>query len=100
MLQVPVRGVACVIGGFILCLSFASDFSYPNLNTYLTSFMRSTGYNPNLTYGDFIFVSGTKNLLQGAAMPFLGDLSRRIGTKWSIALGSVIYRSVSVLLQF
>jgi len=91
MLQVPVKGVACVIGGFILCLSFASDFSYPNLNTYLTSFMRSTGYNPNLTYGDFIFVSGTKNLLQGAAMPFLGDLSRRIGTKWSIALGSIIY---------
>lgn len=85
------RGVACVVGGFILCLSFASDFSYPNINSYLTSYMRSTGYNPTLTYADFIFVSGTKNLLQGASMPFIGVLARRIGTRTSIALGSVIY---------
>ena len=40
---VPARGLACVLGGFILCLSFASDFSYPNINTYLISYMRSTG---------------------------------------------------------
>ena len=44
MKTVPARGVACVLGGFILCLSFASDFSYPNINTYLISYMRSTGW--------------------------------------------------------
>ena len=39
---------SCVIGGFILLLSFSADFSYPNINTYLTSYMRNNatnGYN-------------------------------------------------------
>ncbi len=48
------KGVQCVIGGFILCLSFSSDFSYPNINSYLTSYMRNSitnGYNNNLTCG-------------------------------------------------
>ena len=46
------KGVQCVIGGFILCLSFSSDFSYPNINSYLTSYMRNNntnGHNNNLT---------------------------------------------------
>merc|ERR1711892_571026 len=53
--------------------------------------MRTTGYNPSLRYADFIFVSGTKNLLQGASMPFIGELARRLGTRTSIAFGSFIY---------
>ena len=47
------KGVQCVIGGFILCLSFSSDFSYPNINSYLTSYMRNNntnGYNNYLTW--------------------------------------------------
>jgi len=88
---VPLRGFACVLGGFILCLSFASDFSYPNINTYLISYMRSNGYNPDLTYADFVFLSSTKTLLQGASMPFIGALAKRIGTRASIAIGSTIY---------
>ena len=46
------RGWLCVLGGFILCLSFSSDFSYPNINSYLTSYMRNNntnGHNNNLT---------------------------------------------------
>ena len=46
------RGWLCVLGGFILCLSFSADFSYPNINSYLTSYMRNkdtNGYNNNLT---------------------------------------------------
>ena len=46
------KGVQCVIGGFILFLSFSSDFSYPNINSYLTSYMRNrdiNGYNNHLT---------------------------------------------------
>merc|ERR1711915_526856 len=89
--KVPTRGLTCVLGGFILCLSFASDFSYPNINTYLISYMRSNGFNPDLTYADFIFLSSTKTLLQGASMPFIGALAKRIGTRASIAIGSTIY---------
>ena len=47
------KGVQCVIGGFILCLSFSSDFSYPNINSYLTSYMKNNntnGYNNYLTW--------------------------------------------------
>ena len=43
---------SCVIWGFILLLSFSADFSYPNINTYLTSYMRNNatnGYNDDLT---------------------------------------------------
>eukprot|EP00092_Neocalanus_flemingeri_P002113 GFUD01002253.1.p1 GENE.GFUD01002253.1~~GFUD01002253.1.p1 ORF type:complete len:322 (-),score=75.54 GFUD01002253.1:455-1420(-) len=87
----PKKGINCMLGGFILLLSFASDFSYPNINTYLTSYMRSTGYNPTLTYADFVFLSTTKVVLTGISMPFIGNWARKIGTRPSIAIGSAIY---------
>jgi len=90
-LGVHPKGLTCVLGGFILCLSFASDFSYPNVNTYLTSYMRTTGYNPTLTYADFVFLSTTKTVVQGVSMPFIGDIARKIGCRPSIAIGSAIY---------
>ena len=46
--KIPLGGVLTIIGGFIICLSFGSDFSYPNINTYLTSYMRQNGYNDGL----------------------------------------------------
>ena len=94
-----VRGWICVLGGFILCLSFSADFSYPNLNTYLTSYMRTNGNNPTLSYDDFVYLTTTKVVLQGATMPFIGHLSRVMGTRWSILLGCAIYRYCSVLRQ-
>ena len=61
-----------------------SHFSYPNINTYLTSYMRSTGYNPSLTYDDFVFLTTTKVVLQGMSMPLVGQLCRMIGCRCSI----------------
>ena len=49
-------------------------------------------YNPDLTYADFVFVSATKTILQGASMPLVGVLARKIGTKPSIAFGCALYR--------
>ena len=94
ILGVHPKGLSCALGGFILCLSFASDFSYPNLNTYITSYMRTTGYNPTLTYADFVFLSTTKTVVQGVSMPFIGDVARKIGCRPSIAIGSAIYRFI------
>jgi len=93
------RGLTCVLGGFILCLSFASDFSYPNINTYLTSYMRTTGYNPSLTYADFVFLSTTKTVVQGLSMPFIGVIARKMGCRPSIAIGSAIY-SIGFMLTY
>jgi MFS family permease len=89
--RLPVGGVLTIIGGFLVCLSFGSDFSYPNINTYLTSYMRENGYNDNLGYVDFVFLTTTKMVIQGAAMPWLGRLARKMGPKISVAVGSAIY---------
>merc|ERR1712179_694653 len=89
--NIPLRGVLTLIGGFLLCLSFGSDFSFSNINTYLTSYMRVNGYNDNLSYVDFVFLPITKNLIQGVIMPWVGELARRMGPKIAIATGSAIY---------
>ena len=91
----PRRGWLSVLGGFFLFLAFASDFSYPNINSYLTSYMRNNntnGYNQDLKYEDFVYLSTTKTLLQAVSMPFIGHLCRILGCRWSIAIGSAIYR--------
>ena len=54
--------------------------------------MRTNGHNPNLTYDDFVYLTTTKVVLQGASMPFVGHLCRIIGCRWSIFIGSAIYR--------
>ena len=59
------QGWLCVLGGFLLCLAFSSDFSYPNINSYLTSYMRNNatnGYNNNLTVTHFINIPSFRNI--------------------------------------
>ena len=48
--------------------------------------------HPCSRYDDFVFLTTTKVVLQGGSMPFVGDLCRKIGCKWSIFIGSAIYR--------
>ena len=89
--KIPIGGVCTIIGGFLVCLSFGSDFSYPNINTYLTSYMRQNGHNDGLAYVDFVFLTTTKMVIQGAAMPWLGGLARKMGPRIAVATGSAIY---------
>ena len=42
------RGYLCVLGSFLLSLALSLDYSYPNLNTYITSYLRENG-SDNLT---------------------------------------------------
>ena len=37
------RGCLCVLGSFLLSLALSLDYSYPNLNTYITSYLRTNG---------------------------------------------------------
>ena len=89
--ELPARGLQSALGGFLLCLAFASDFSYPALNTYLISYMRSTGRNPGLSYSDFLILSNCKVLVQGLSMPLVGALTARLGCTASLTIGSTIY---------
>ena len=86
-----------VFGGFLVCLSFGSgkvkekectmnptffsDFSYPNLNTYMTSYMRQTGYNSCLSYTTFTMLIASKMILQGVSMPFIGNIANKLGPR-------------------
>ena len=91
----PRRGWLTVLGGFLLFLTFASSYSYSNINTYLTSYMRNNntnGHNHDLRYADFVYLSTAKTILAAVSMPFIGNLCRIIGCKWSIAIGSALYR--------
>ena len=36
-------GVLCTLGSFLLSLALSLDYSYPNLNTYVTSYLRKNG---------------------------------------------------------
>ena len=70
---------------------FLSVFSHPNLNTYMTSYMRQNGHNPCLSYPSFIYVVVVGMTLQGFLMPFIGGLASRIGPRASILAGSSLY---------
>ena len=48
-----------------------------------------------IRYDDFVFLSVSKVFIQGISMPFVGDWSRELGCKWSIFIGSGIYRLLS-----
>ena len=38
------RALLSCLGGFLLCLAQSLDYSYPNLNTYITSYLRKNGF--------------------------------------------------------
>ena len=80
-----------MLGGFLLFLTFASSYSYSNINTYLTSYMRQTGWNDCLTYHSFLYVIVAKMGLQSLSMPWLGGLARRLGPRLSVCVGSGLY---------
>ena len=86
------RGCLCCLGGFLLLIIYSVDYSYSNLNTYMVSYMRQNGHNANLGYQDFVFVTGSKNVIQGA-LTFVGGLvSMKIGVRGSMFLGCIIMR--------
>jgi len=112
------KGFLVAVGGFLVCLCFGSDFSYPNLNSYLTSYMRLNGYYYNsvngnrydkistenfngcLTYTSFYYLIGAKMMVQGLAMPAIGELARRLGPRLAVLVGSAIYSGGYILTYF
>jgi hypothetical protein len=73
--SIPWRGVLALIGGFLIQLSLGSFYSFGNMMTYLTSYMRQNG-SPDLTYADFIIVQSVWGMTQGIIMPISGFVIR------------------------
>ena len=61
--SIPWRGVLALVGGFLIQLTLGSFYSFGNMMTYLTSYMRLHG-SPDLTYADFILVQSVWGMTQ------------------------------------
>ena len=83
-------GILVVIGGFLLNVCFSLDYSYANLNSYVTSYMRQNGNNPNMEYKDFIFLTAGKRMTQGVFTIFGGMISQRLGARRATIVGCII----------
>jgi len=88
--SIPWRGVLALIGGFLIQLSLGSFYSFGNMMTYLTSYMRHHG-SPDLTYGDFIIVQSVWGMTQGVTMPLSGFLVRWTGPRPAMFAGCAIF---------
>ena len=61
--DVPLRGFAAVFGGFLLQFTMGAFYSFGNMSTYMTSYMRQHG-SPGLKYTDFVVVQSTWGMTQ------------------------------------
>lgn len=90
---VPVLGIMAVLGGFLLQFTMGAFYSFGNMMTYMTSYMRQNG-SPNITYEDFVVVQSTWGMTQGTIMPLSGFLIRLVGERIAMTAGAVIFRVV------
>ena len=97
--RVPWRGVSALIGGFLIQLTLGSFYSFGNMMTYLTSYMRCHG-SPDLTYADFIVVQSVWGMTQGIIMPLSGYISRLTGPRLAMLLGCFIFSAGAGLTYF
>ncbi|XP_023330169.1 uncharacterized protein LOC111702648 [Eurytemora carolleeae] len=95
----PWGGYAAVFGGFLLQFTMGAFYSFGNLSTYMTSYMRQNG-SPNITYTDFVIVQSAWGMTQGCVMPFSGFIIKAIGQKASMVIGSFIFSGGCALTYF
>ena len=71
--------------GLMISNLICADFSYPNLTTYLISYMRQIReHNECLAYSAFLYLVIAKMTLQSLSMPWLGGLAAKIGPRISV----------------
>jgi len=88
--RVSWKGVLALFGGFLIQLTLGSFYSFGNMMTYLTSYMRQNG-SPDLTYADFIIVQSVWGMTQGVFMPLSGYVSRYTGPRVAMLVGCTIF---------
>jgi len=97
--SIPWRGVLALIGGFLIQLSLGSFYSFGNMMTYLTSYMRKNG-SPDLTYADFIIVQSVWGMTQGIIMPLSGFIIRLTGSRPAMFIGCTIFSAGAATTYF
>ena len=97
---VPSRGLAAVLGGFLLQFTMGSFYSFGNISTYMTSYMRQHSESPDVTNTEFVVVQSTWGMTQGVVMPLSGFLVNIIGQKASMVSGSILFSGGCALTYF
>ena len=81
-------GWVVLFAGFCMHLCIGTVYCWGNMTTYATSYLRLT--DPNLTYGDTLWVFMSGGLLQAVSMFPGGRLQLRIGQRLTALLGSTL----------
>merc|ERR1711872_844764 len=74
-------------------------YSFGNMSTYMTSYMRKHS-DSTITYTDFVVVQSAWGMTQGCVMPLSGFLINLIGEETSMVLGSIIFSGGCALTYF
>jgi len=94
-------GILSILGGFLLHLTLGTLYCFGNMNTYMTSYLRThvPGQEHRL-YSDAIWIPTLATLGQGTFMTFAGHLEERIGVRATILLGCALMSSGVFLTYF
>merc|ERR1719161_266961 len=79
------RFLSACIGAVLIHLTLGTFYSWGNITTYVTSYMRSHGHD--VSYGETSFVLATAGFLQGLMMFFGGWFQARLGLRGTSLLG-------------
>lgn len=94
----PPRGLAALLGGFIIHFSLGSLYSHGNLSTYILSYVHNYSRPHDLEGGTTAWVYGAALMGQGVSMPLGGLLEMKIGPRYTALIGSLIM-SAGVMLS-
>lgn len=93
------KGGFCVAGGFLIHLTLGTFYTFGNMNTYITSYLRNK-IDPNMDYSQSIWINAAAMLGQGSLMMVGGILEQRIGARWTCLLGCSIFSGSIALTVF
>lgn len=95
--KLPWRGISTVIGCIMIHLTLGSFYTWGNLTTYATSYIRNCSYPHDLTYDSTFWVTPTIGGCQGFSMYFGGVVARKVGDRFAIFLGCLIMSLANVV---
>ncbi|XP_043199250.1 uncharacterized MFS-type transporter YhjX-like [Amphibalanus amphitrite] len=92
----PWQGVVVCVCGFVLELTLGAIFTFGNLTTYMTSYMRDR-LDPTINYAQLMWVSASLSFFEGLTLSLGSWLTNRIGARWTAFIGcSLVTSGVSL----
>ena len=84
-------GVLAILGGFLLHLTLGTLYCFGNMNTYITSYLRThVPGQQNKLYSGAIWIPTLATLGQGGFMTVAGHLEERVGVRVTVLLGRAV----------